>query len=89
MRVISDVSQGSMLGPLLFIIFISDIPEELTLNKFILLFADDVLHLRIIDTHVGHAKLHGDLAKQQSSADHWGMQFQVYTDKCYLMHMHT
>ena len=68
-------------------LFINDIAAELSPETFFRLFADDALLYRRIGTHEDHVKLQEDLAKLQSWADRWGMQFN--TDKCYVMHIMT
>ena len=48
--VTSGVPQGSVLGPLLFTLFVSDIPS--TVNNFCSLFADDTkIHSALYDAH--------------------------------------
>ena len=46
----SGVPQGSLLGPLFFVIFISDLPEVVLPGSTIALYADDCKCSRIIDT---------------------------------------
>ena len=40
MKVLSGIPQGSVLGPLLFILFINDLPD--CIKSFIKIFADDL-----------------------------------------------
>jgi len=70
---ISGVLQGSVLGPLLFLMFINDLPENLTSDTR--LFADDAIVYRQ-KTKI----LENDLAKLAEWEQLWRMEF--YPQKC-------
>ena len=82
--VVSGVPQGSVLGPLLFIIFINDIGAQLSPDTQIRLFADDALVYRVMHSHQDVIAFQADLDKLTAWADKWCMSFNV--DKCYAMH---
>ena len=58
-KVISGVSQGTVLGPLLFLIYINDLPDRV--NSQIRLFADDSYLYKTIDTPQDTLQLQKDL----------------------------
>ena len=89
--VTSGVPQGSVLGPILFLIFINDLPLEVI--SHVSLFADDSkLFTKIVsesnkgkDNHNGTEALQRDLNSVREWALKWKMEFNV--DKCKIMHL--
>ena len=78
--VISGVLQGSVLGPLLFILFISDMPE---VTKFsTMLFADDS---KIIGNAHSPDVIQSDINRLSQWVDIWQMSFN--TGKCSVVHI--
>ena len=80
--VTSGVPQGSVLGPLLFIIFINDLPAKIkNLSK---LYADDNKILSIVNNQVDHQSLQTDI----NSSSEWCDQNYVKLngDKCKILH---
>ena len=73
-NVTSGIPQGSVLGPLLFVIYINDLPDTVLSQVF--LFADDT---NASDRHT----FQEDISKLQEWADKWLLKF--HPDKCKLM----
>ena len=71
--VTSGVPQGSVLGPILFLLYINDINENVQSN--IRLFADDSIIYRKINSNIDHQILQTDLAELEKWSDKWQMQF--------------
>ena len=86
MDVTSGVPQGSVLGPLLFVIFINDIETVLDqTDLFLSKFADDTKAGRVVDTQEGADKLQKDLDNFSKWARDWQMMFNV--GKCKVLHL--
>ena len=71
--VLSGVPQGTVLGPLLFLLYINDLGENCTSRMR--LFADDTLIYSTIESYNDAAKLQSDLTAFQEWAQKWQMKF--------------
>ena len=81
--VISGVTQGSVIGPLLFLLFINDIPNEIKCN--IQLFANDANIFKTVKNEEDHQDLAKDLDNLENWARLWQMRFNV--GKCKVLHL--
>ena len=72
--VLSGVPQGTVLGPLLFSLYINDISD---IESEIRLFADDCVCYREIKDEKDTMKLQRDIDRLGSWARKWGMRFQL------------
>ena len=70
--VISGVPQGSILGPLLLLIFINDVPDSV-LNSTMLLFADDAKCSLPISSQSNCSLLQNDLDVLTVWSKHWNL----------------
>ncbi len=83
--VTSGVPQGSILGPILFIIYINDIDLVLKMIEILRKFADDTKLGGKAQTVEQRAALQRALDELVKWADAWGMQFNI--KKCKVMHL--
>ena len=67
----SGVSQGSVLGPFLFLIYIKDLDDNITIN--VLKFADDTKVFRKVNTDGDKQHLQNDLDRLVKWAEKWQM----------------
>lgn len=82
-RVLSGIPQGTALGPLLFLVYINDLPQVTSEGTTGRLFADDCLVYREIYSQQDHAILQRDLHALEQWAKTWGMRFNP--KKCVIM----
>ena len=80
-EVTSGISQGSVLGPVLFVIFINDLPDQV--DSEIYLFADDTKTFRRIQGPVDKTTLQEDINTMFKWLDKWLLEF--HPDICVSM----
>ena len=81
--VTSGIPQGSVLGPLLFVLYINDLPGEVDKDTFLYLFADDTKVFREIDSQADNAILQCDINNLKRWSDQWLLKF--HPQKCVSM----
>lgn len=81
--VTSGIPQGSVLGPILFVIYINDMPDLVSSDVY--LFADDTKIFKIIKTSEDTSLLQKDLDKLTVWSDTWLLKF--HPEKCKHMHI--
>ena len=81
--VVSSVPQGSVLGPLLFNIYVNDIPD--VVSSPILLFTDDIKIFRCIKTYQDYIQLQSDLNCLSERSLMWKLKFNI--SKCNVLHL--
>ena len=74
----SGIPQGSVLGPILFVIYINDLPELVSSKVY--LFADDTKIFRVISKDTDRLELQEDLNKLSNWSDKWLLK--SHADKC-------
>lgn len=81
-EVLSGIPQGSVLGPLLFIIYINDLPDEV--SSVCKLYADD----NKLITRVGSIEDENELQADIDNLVKWSQQWQIRFNakKCHIMH---
>jgi len=79
--VLSGVPQGSVIGPVLFLVYINDLSQGLTSD--IRLFADDTVLSREVKTQDDAIALQQDLHKLEVWSNRWSLKF--HPKKCQVM----
>ena len=83
--VTSGVPQGSVLGPLLFLVYINDLPDCISNGTKVKLFADDTMVYRAINSRADAVQLQHDLDSLQEWERKWLMTF--HPGKCQVLHI--
>ena len=82
-NVTSGVPQGSVLGPVMFVIFIYDLPE--ILESWCTMYADDTKVSSTVQTESERQTMQADIDKLVDWADKWQLRFNA--DKCKVIHI--
>ena len=81
-KVLSGIPQGSVLGPILFVVYINDLPDDL--KGHVKMFADDTKVYSHIRNNDDCELLQNDLDSLSNWSEKWQLKFNV--GKCGIMH---
>ena len=81
----SGVPQGSVLGPILFLVYINDLGVDVNESTTILKFTDDTKIYAVCNNEHDHRVIPSDLSKLEKWANNWQMKLNV--KKCKTMHL--
>ena len=84
-NVVSGVPQGSVLGPILFLIYVNDIPS--VVDSHLLLFADDIKLYRRIQSENDTVQLQDDINNLLNWSNTWLLNFNI--PKCKVLRIGT
>ena len=79
----TGIPQRSVLGPILFVLYINDLPENIVSNVY--MFANDTKVFKTINSQDDQQRLQNDLDYLKSWPSKWFLRF--HQDKCNLMHI--
>ena len=82
-NVISGVPQGSVLGPMLFTLYVWDAPQVVIC--IVSMFADDTKLYTILTDRNSNLKLNNDLASMRTLSSRMQMTFNI--EKCKVLHL--
>ena len=82
-NVISGVPQGSALGPMLFTLYVWDVPQ--VVKCIVSMFADDTKLYTVLTDRNSNLKLNNDLASMQTWSSRMQMTFNI--EKCKVLHL--
>ena len=80
-EVLSGIPQGSVLGPLLFVLYINDLPGEIESDT--LLFADDTKIFKLITSIQDSLSLQSDIHRLEDWSNKWLLNFNL--KKCHVL----
>ena len=78
---LTGIPQGSLLGPLLFVLYINDLPEGV--RSILYLFADDTKILKILKSKQDSLELQSDVEALGGWTTRWILQF--HPGKCHVL----
>ena len=81
-EVTNGVPQGLVLAPIMFLIYVNDLGEDISNNSYINTFADDAKIQRKIVNENSCKELQEDINKIKAWSEKWKMEFNV--DKCHV-----